>query len=82
VWRKYFSILAKKILIRSESASTNCARAFRRGRSSVVERHLAKVDVVSSNLIARSIFQPLNPLGIKGFFVSVLFDEVCTVRAR
>ena len=29
-------------------------RVSRRGRSSVVERHLAKVDVVSSNLIARS----------------------------
>ncbi len=30
---------------------------MQRGRSSVVERHLAKVDVVSSNLIARSIFR-------------------------
>src|SRR6478735_1432544 len=30
-------------------------RVQQRGRSSVVERHLAKVDVVSSNLIARSI---------------------------
>tara|TARA_B100000678_G_scaffold276167_1_gene268724 strand:- start:15021 stop:15185 length:165 start_codon:yes stop_codon:yes gene_type:complete len=28
------------------------------GRSSGVERNLAKVDVVSSNLIARSIFSP------------------------
>ncbi len=28
-----------------------------RGCSSVVERHLAKVDVVSSNLITRSIFK-------------------------
>jgi len=28
----------------------------RRGCSSVVERNLAKVDVVSSNLITRSIF--------------------------
>ena len=34
---------------------TNPPRNLRRGRSSVVERHLAKVDVVSSNLIARSI---------------------------
>ena len=30
------------------------------GRSSGVERNLAKVDVVSSNLIARSIFLTLN----------------------
>ena len=36
--------------------STGC------GRSSVVERHLAKVDVVSSSLIARSIFLSLFPL--------------------
>ena len=31
-------------------------RVFKSGRSSGVERNLAKVEVVSSNLIARSIF--------------------------
>ena len=32
-----------------------------RGCSSGVERNLAKVEVVSSNLITRSIFPPLRP---------------------
>jgi hypothetical protein len=37
----------------------------------VVERHLAKVDVVSSNLIARSIPNSLKPLDSSGFFVGI-----------
>jgi ribosomal protein L11 methyltransferase len=45
----------EKWLARIWPTCRNAARVSRRGRSSVVERHLAKVDVVSSNLIARSI---------------------------
>ena len=39
-----------------QKASACLYLASRRGRSSGVERNLAKVEVVSSNLIARSIF--------------------------
>ena len=49
-------------------------RSFRgkRERSSVVELHLAKVNVVSSNLIARSIFKPDLLMQIGFYFCSEL----------
>ena len=46
------------ITLRVPGANVECCRGtiIKRGRSSGVERNLAKVEVVSSNLIARSIF--------------------------
>ena len=42
------------------------ARPDKGERSSVVERHLAKVAVVGSNPIARSIFLPTSRAGVLG----------------
>lgn len=41
------------------------------GRSSVVERYLAKVDVVSSTLIARSIFFKSTPSSLRSSLIDL-----------
>lgn len=41
----------------------------------LVEHHLAKVNVVSSNLIARSILDKQNPLIFKGFFLCMTVNR-------